>query len=192
MARLGASGAFPWARKGSQVCRGRKNSKVSGKAAARIEAVCGRTQRRTAHKGPAARGRGRVAQGVRLQGSLTGQFQALWVDILTGAPLKPGEFSRSGVSVTQTGEATGEYLLIPLHKTDESEDKVFTAVEVRSQVDLTVEEIIARFSRTGNRFGNRDRPFLSRRHQWRSARAYTTHHVRRHQFDAQNPTLTVR
>ena len=82
---------------------------------------------------------------VRLQGNLAGKFEAQWVDVLTGAALKPDELSRSGGALTQTGQATGEYLLIFLHKTDESEDKVFTAVEVKGQVDLTVEEVIARW-----------------------------------------------
>lgn len=84
-------------------------------------------------------------KGVRLQGNLAGQFQAQWVDALTDAPLKPSELSRSGAVVTQTGQATGEYLLISLHKTDETEDRVYTAVEVKGRVDLTVEEIIARW-----------------------------------------------
>jgi len=84
-------------------------------------------------------------KGVRLQGNLAGKYETQWVDVLTGAALKPGELSRSGAVLTQTGQATGEYLLISLHKTDESEDKVFTAVEVKGRVDLTVEEIIARW-----------------------------------------------
>jgi hypothetical protein len=84
-------------------------------------------------------------KGVRLEGNLAGKFEAQWVDVLTGAALKPGELSRSGAVLTQTGQATGEYLLIFLHKTDESEDKVFTAVEVKGRVDLTVAEIIARW-----------------------------------------------
>src|ERR1039458_6860658 len=84
-------------------------------------------------------------KGVRLQGNLTGKFEAQWVDVLTGAALKSGELSRSGAAVAQTGQATGDYLLIFLHKTDESEDKVFTAVEVKGQVDLTVAEVIARW-----------------------------------------------
>ena len=88
-------------------------------------------------------------KGVWLQGNLTGQFQAQWVDVLTGAPLKPGELSRSGAAVTQVvtqdGQATGVYLLVFLHKTGESEDKVYTAVDVKGRVDLTVAEIIARW-----------------------------------------------
>src|ERR1035438_3994900 len=88
-------------------------------------------------------------KGVRVQGNLAGKFEAQWVDVLTGAALKSGELSRSGAAVspvlTQTGQATGEYLLVFLHKTDESEDKVFTAVEVKGRVDLTVAEIIARW-----------------------------------------------
>jgi hypothetical protein len=85
------------------------------------------------------------SKSVRLQGNLSGKFEAQWVDVLTGAGLKPGELSRSGAAITQTGQATGEYLLIFLHKTDESEDKVFTALEVKGRVDLTVAEIIARW-----------------------------------------------
>src|SRR5450759_2821790 len=57
-----------------------------------------------------------LPKGVRLQGNLTGKFEAQWVDVMTGAALKSGELSRSGAAVAQTGQATGEYLLIFLHK----------------------------------------------------------------------------
>jgi hypothetical protein len=82
---------------------------------------------------------------VRLQGNLNGQFQTAWVDVLSGGPLSPGELTRSGAALTQSASATGEYLLVQLHRSDDADEKVRTAVEVTGRADLTVEEVIARW-----------------------------------------------
>jgi hypothetical protein len=82
---------------------------------------------------------------VRIEGNLNGQFQTQWVDVLTGGPLSAGELTRSGAALSQSARATGEYLLVLLHRSDDADEKLRTSVEVTGRADLTVEEVIARW-----------------------------------------------
>ncbi|MGA7217633.1 MAG: hypothetical protein WBX38_04935, partial [Candidatus Sulfotelmatobacter sp.] len=90
---------------------------------------------------------------VRLQSDKPGPFEIKWYDPATGGELPAGEITKqitkevtkSGNGFAQTCACTSEYALISIHKQREADQTLYNTVEVKSGVELSVEEIIARW-----------------------------------------------
>jgi len=82
---------------------------------------------------------------VRLQGAAATQFEAQWYDPETGSRLRAGEPAKTEKGLAQTCAWTSEYALISVHKLSETETASYSTVEVKSGVNLNVDEIIARW-----------------------------------------------
>jgi hypothetical protein len=82
---------------------------------------------------------------VRFQSFEAGPFEIKWYDPATGAELPAGEVTKTNKGLTQTCVCTTEYALISIHKQSEADQTLHSTVEVKSGVELRVEEIIARW-----------------------------------------------
>jgi hypothetical protein len=82
---------------------------------------------------------------VRLQSDTSGPFEIKWFDPATGAELPAGEVVKTDKGFTQTCACASEYALIGIHRESETGEPVSSTVEVKSGVELRVEEIIARW-----------------------------------------------
>ncbi len=82
---------------------------------------------------------------VRLQSVKPGPFEIKWYDPATGAELPAGEVTKTDKGFAQTCACTSEYALISIHKQSEADQTLYNTVEVKSGVELRVEEIIARW-----------------------------------------------
>jgi len=82
---------------------------------------------------------------VRLQGVTSGQFEIQWYDPATGARLPAGEPAKTDKGFAQTCACTSEYALIYVHRQIDTDNTMYSAVEVKGGVELKVEEIIARW-----------------------------------------------
>ncbi len=82
---------------------------------------------------------------VTLRGVSSGQFEIEWYDPATGTRLPAGEPSKTDKGLVQTCACTTEYALIYIHKLSDADKTLYNTVEVKSGVDLKVEEIIARW-----------------------------------------------
>jgi hypothetical protein len=82
---------------------------------------------------------------VRLQSVKPGPFEIRWYDPASGAELRAGEVTKTDQGFAQTCACTSEYALISIHKQSETDQTLYNTVEVKSGVDLRVEEIIARW-----------------------------------------------
>jgi hypothetical protein len=82
---------------------------------------------------------------VRLQSVKPGPFEIRWYDPATGAELPAGEVTKTDKGFAQTCAGTSEYLLISIHKQSEPDQTLYNTVEVKSGVELRIEEIIARW-----------------------------------------------
>ena len=82
---------------------------------------------------------------VRLQGVKSGLFEIKWYDPATGAELPAGEVTKTDKGFAQTCACTSEYALISIHRQSEADQTLYNTVEVKSGVELSVEEIIARW-----------------------------------------------
>jgi hypothetical protein len=80
---------------------------------------------------------------VRLQSAKSGPFEIKWYDAATGAELPAGEVAATDKGFAQTCACTSEYALISIHKRSEADQTLYNTVEVKSGVELSVEEIIA-------------------------------------------------
>jgi hypothetical protein len=85
---------------------------------------------------------------VRLQSDRPGAFEIRWYDPATGADLPAGEVTKTDKGFAQTCACTSEYALISIHKQSEADQTLYNTVEVKSGVELRVEEIIARWQQT--------------------------------------------
>jgi hypothetical protein len=74
-----------------------------------------------------------------------GQFEIQWYDPATGVRLPAGEPSKTDKGLVQTCACTSEYALIHIHKQSDTDKTLYNTVEVKSGVELRVEEIIARW-----------------------------------------------
>ena len=74
-----------------------------------------------------------------------GQFEIQWYDPATGVRLPAGEPSKTDKGLVQTCACTSEYALIHIHKQSDADKTLYNTVEVKSGVELRVEEIIARW-----------------------------------------------
>ena len=84
---------------------------------------------------------------VTLQGVATEQrqFEIQWYDPETGSQLPAAEPVKTGQGLAQTCACTSEYALIHIHQQSDADKTLYNTVEVKSGVDLKVEEIIARW-----------------------------------------------
>jgi len=84
---------------------------------------------------------------VTLQGVATEQkqFEIQWYDPETGSRLPVGEPAKTGKGLAQTCACTSEYALIHIHQQSDADKTLYNTVEVKSGVELNVEEIIARW-----------------------------------------------
>ena len=82
---------------------------------------------------------------VRLQNVKPGPFEIKWYDPATGAELPAGEVTKTDNGFAQTRTCTSEYALISIHKQSEADQTLYNTVEVKSGVELRVEEIVARW-----------------------------------------------
>jgi hypothetical protein len=82
---------------------------------------------------------------VRLQGIASGQFEIQWYDAATGVRFQAGEPVKTDKGLAQTCACTSEYAVIYIHKQTDADKTLYNTVEVKSGVELTVEEIIARW-----------------------------------------------
>jgi len=84
---------------------------------------------------------------VRLQSDKPGPFEIKWYDPATGAELPAGEVTvtKTDKGFAQTCACTSEYAVISIHKQNEADQTLYSTVEVKSGVELRVEEIIARW-----------------------------------------------
>jgi hypothetical protein len=82
---------------------------------------------------------------VRLTSAKPGSFEIKWYDPATGAELPAGEATKTDQGFEQTCACTSEYALISIHRQSEADQTLYNTVEVKSGVELSVEEIIARW-----------------------------------------------
>ena len=82
---------------------------------------------------------------VRLESVRPGPFEIKWYDPATGAPLPAGEVSKTDKGIAQTCACASEYVLISIHRQSEADQTLYNTVEVKGGVELSVEEIIARW-----------------------------------------------
>jgi hypothetical protein len=80
-----------------------------------------------------------------LQSVKAGSFEIKWYDAATGVELPAGEVTHTDNGFAQTCACTSEYALISIHRKSEADETLYNKVEVKSGVDLSVEEIIARW-----------------------------------------------
>lgn len=82
---------------------------------------------------------------VRLQSFKSGPFEIKWYNPATGVELPASQLTKSDNGFTQTCTCTSEYALISIHRHTEADQTLYNTVEVKSGVELSVEEIIARW-----------------------------------------------
>ena len=82
---------------------------------------------------------------VRLQGVKPGPFEIKWYEAASGAELPAGEVTKTDKGFAQTCACTSEYAVISIHPQSKADQTPNDKVEVRSGVELSVEEIIARW-----------------------------------------------
>jgi len=82
---------------------------------------------------------------VTLQSSKSGPFEVKWYDPATGIELPASELTKTDKGFEQTCACTSEYALISIHRHIEADQTVYDTVEVKSGLELSVEEIIARW-----------------------------------------------
>jgi hypothetical protein len=88
---------------------------------------------------------------VRLQGEKPGPFEIKWYDAATGAELPAGELTKEATKTNtdegfvQTCACTTEYALISIHQQSQPDQTLYNTVEVKSGVELSIDEIIARW-----------------------------------------------
>jgi hypothetical protein len=82
---------------------------------------------------------------ITLTSSLATHYEVQWFDPATGVQILANEPTATAGNWTQTVSSTSEYLILSFHKKGNPDSTVYNSVEVRSGVDLSVEEIIARW-----------------------------------------------
>ena len=82
---------------------------------------------------------------VVLQARTKAYYEIAWFDAETGSRIPVGEPVKSDTGLTSTCACGNQFVLIDIHKKSSAETAVYNQVEVKSGVDLSVEEIIARW-----------------------------------------------
>jgi hypothetical protein len=84
---------------------------------------------------------------IRLQSVKAGPFEIKWYNPATGAELPASEVAKTDQGFEQTCTCTSEYALVSIHRPSGAGQTLYNTVEVKSGIDLSVEEIIARWQR---------------------------------------------
>jgi ribosomal protein L24 len=84
-----------------------------------------------------------------LTGISAAQYEVQWFDPATGIRIPAIEPTGTAPNWTQTLSSTSEYLVISFHKQRGTDSTVYNSVDVNSGVQLSVEEIIARWQKYG-------------------------------------------
>jgi hypothetical protein len=82
---------------------------------------------------------------VILQVATKSQYEVQWFDPETGERIPASEPVASAAGLTATCTCSNPFALIAIHKKSSAETAVYNQVEVKSGIDLSVEEIIARW-----------------------------------------------
>lgn len=82
---------------------------------------------------------------VHLVSTEPGPFEVKWYDPVTGTELSVGEANKTDKGFEQRYACTSEYTLISIRKHSEADQTLYNTVEVKSGVELSVEEIVARW-----------------------------------------------
>jgi len=82
---------------------------------------------------------------VVLQARTKAQYEIQWFDAETGSRIPTSEPVSSDAGLTSTCACGSQFPLIEIHKKSNTETTAYNQVEVKSGVDLSVEEIIARW-----------------------------------------------
>jgi hypothetical protein len=82
---------------------------------------------------------------VVLQARTKAHYEIEWFDAETGSRIPTSEPVKSDTGLTSTCACGNQFVLIDIHKKSSTETTVYNQVEVKSGVDLSVEEIIARW-----------------------------------------------
>jgi len=82
---------------------------------------------------------------VTLQGTVKSPYEIQWFDAETGNRIPASEPVQSAEGLSATCSCGSQFVLADIHKKSESETTVYSQVEVKGGVDLSVEEIIARW-----------------------------------------------
>lgn len=85
---------------------------------------------------------------VRLQGVKPGLFEIKWYNAATGVELQAGEATKTDKGFAQSCVYTSEYALISIRRRSDAGLAVSSTVEVKSGVEFSVEEIIARWQQS--------------------------------------------
>jgi hypothetical protein len=86
-----------------------------------------------------------VPKTVRLQSVNPAPFAIKCYDAESGVEFPAGELIKTDSGLSQTCSSTGEYTLVSIHRGADSGQTLYSTVEVKSGVDLTIDEIIARW-----------------------------------------------
>ena len=76
------------------------------------------------------------------------QYDLQWLNAETGSHAEGGQFMREGNQWIASSHDAPDYLLAVLHRRSGDSGSVFNQVEVKGGIDLSVEEIIARWQQT--------------------------------------------
>ena len=90
-------------------------------------------------------GRADSPKTVRLQINQVGRPEIKWYDPATAGELPVGELEKTDKGFEQTCACTSEYALISIRRQSEADQTLYNTVEVKGGVDLSVEEIVARW-----------------------------------------------
>ncbi|MGA3080925.1 MAG: hypothetical protein ABSD44_06040 [Terracidiphilus sp.] len=82
---------------------------------------------------------------VTLQGTAKAQYDLQWFDAETGNRIPASEAVQSAAGLTATCACGSQFVLVALHKKSDSDTTVYNQVEVKGGIDLSVDEIIARW-----------------------------------------------
>jgi len=82
---------------------------------------------------------------VALQATAKAQYEVQWFDAETGSRIPASEPVKSEAGLTSTCACANQFVLVDIHRKSSTETTVYNQVEVKSGVDLSVEEIIARW-----------------------------------------------
>ena len=82
---------------------------------------------------------------VTLRGNVKSQYEIQWFDAETGNRIPASEPINSTAGLTATCACGSQFVLVDIHKKSSTETAVYNQVEVKGGVDLSVEEIIARW-----------------------------------------------
>ena len=82
---------------------------------------------------------------VTLRGNVKSQYEIQWFDAETGNRIPASEPVNSTTGLTATCACGSQFVLVDIHKKSSTETAVYNQVVVKGGVDLSVEEIIARW-----------------------------------------------